>query len=117
MMYSDIRELHDMIADAVKEGILAAYKEINMGGAIESSAKESKDSYDNAKAYCVRLKSYFASHRRVYTSDFQNLVYEMKKILTADECCYVITHLHEFVGNEFSAHADDFLKVYAIVTK
>ena len=116
MMY-DIIELHDMIADAVKEGILAAYNEINMGGAIESSTKESKDSYDNAKAYCVRLKAYFANNRRVYSSDFQNLVYEMKKILTADECRYVVTHLHEFVGNELSAHADDFVKVYTIVTK
>lgn len=117
MMYTDMRELHAMIADAVKEGILAAYKEINMGGAIESSTKESKDSYDNAKSYCVRLKAYFANHRRVYSSELQNLVYEMKKTLTADECRYVITHLHEFVGNEFSAHADDFVKVWAIVTK
>lgn len=117
MMYNDMRELHAMIADAVKEGILAAYKEINMGGAVKSSTKESLDSYDNAKAYCTRLKAYFANNIRVYSSDFQNLVYEMKKILTADECRYVVTHLHEFVGDEFSAHANEFVKVYAIVTK
>ena len=117
MMYSDIRELHDMIADAVKEGILAAYKEINMGGAIESSTKESKDSYDNAKAYCARLKAYFSSNIIVYSSDLHSLAHEMKKILSADECRYVVTHIHEFVGSGFSKHANEFVKAYASLTK
>jgi hypothetical protein len=119
MSSSEIKELHDMIAHAVREGILSACEEMN-GNADRTTTE---DAFENAKAYCVRLKSRFVDHPRLNSksstvtlaqrvSDSVELVREMKELLTEQECRYVLTHIHEVVGQEYSTQADAFVDAY-----
>lgn len=103
------RELHALIADAVKEGVLAAMKEesgrglypdserpAEKGGFIEPRLKTPSGETGNAKSYLgvvrKQLDKYcdYLSNRQVL-----DIMTTMKSILNDAEVKYVLSHLDE----------------------
>ena len=130
IMNISIRELHALIADAVKEGVLAAMKEsgkspfpdserpVEKDGVIEPRLVTQPGSTDNAKAHISvvrrRLDAYCDF---IVAREAGEIMDVMTSILSNDEVRYVLTHLNEgYKPNntrEFNQNLETLLQWYA----
>lgn len=123
------RELHALVADAVREGVLAALKESGKGLYPDSERPDSHGfeeprlvsqpgSTDNAKAHIsVVRKRLDAYCDFIVAREAGEIMDVMTSILSNDEVRYVLTHLNEgYKPNntrEFNQNLETLLQWYA----
>lgn len=90
----DKRELHAFIANAVKEGILAAMQESGKRLYPDSERpRESDGDTDNARAYLFTVRNKLDKDSFIGRYGGEGILKEMRSLCDDDEIKYILTHL------------------------